>query len=94
MAPSQKQRLWQRHIRSWQASGLSQAGYCRKHDLSLASFGYWRKRVKADAPPTIVPVVRESPTVGVQLRSPGGWQVALPPSLSLDALRALLAALP
>jgi hypothetical protein len=94
MAQTQKQRFWRQHIQAWQAGRLSQAAYCRKHNLSSASFGYWRKRVKADAPPNIVPVVREAPNAGVQLRSPGGWLVVLPASLSLDALRVLMAALP
>ena len=32
-------------FRDWQASGLSQAGYCRKHGLSDKSFVYWKKRL-------------------------------------------------
>jgi hypothetical protein len=94
MATSQKQKVWQQHIQAWQSSTLSQAAYCNKHQLSLASFGYWRKRLKLEAPPQIIPVVREAPVVGVQLRSPGGWQIALPTNLSLEALRNLMAALP
>jgi len=94
MTPTQKQKFWQQHIQAQQSSALSQAAYCRKHELSLANFGYWRKRIKADAPPKIIPVVREAPIMGVQLRSPGGWQVALPPSLTVAALRELMATLP
>jgi len=93
MAISQKQKFWQQHIQAWQNSALSQAAYCNKHELSLASFGYWRKRVKTDAPPKIIPVVREAPIIGVQLRSPSGWQVALPANLTVSALHELMAAL-
>ena len=96
MASSQKQLLWQKHIRAWQGSGLSQASYCQTHKLALGTFGYWRKRVKnaADVTPRIIPVQRELPSAGVQLRSPGGWHITLPASLGIDALRVLVATLP
>jgi hypothetical protein len=94
MAISQKQTFWQQHIQAWQNSSLSQSAYCAKHELSLASFGYWRKRVKLSSPQKIIPVVRETTVVGVQLRSPGGWQVALPANVSLAMLRELMASLP
>ena len=78
MSSSAKHKHWQQHIQAWQNSQLSQAAYCHKHDLSLASFGYWRKRLKSELPAKIIPVVREPSIVGVQLRSPRGWQIALP----------------
>jgi transposase-like protein len=31
----------QRHIESWQVSGLSQAAYCREHGLNSKTFGNW-----------------------------------------------------
>ena len=94
MILSAKQKFWQQHIQSWRCGSLSQATYCSKHHLSLASFGYWRKRIKSDLPPTMIPVVREAPLAGVQLRSLGGLQIALPATISLEALRGLMASLP
>ncbi|MFB9067825.1 IS66 family insertion sequence element accessory protein TnpA [Pseudofulvimonas gallinarii] len=38
--PSKRTR-WAAHMAAWQSSGLSQSAYCRRHALSLASFGYW-----------------------------------------------------
>jgi transposase len=46
-----KQSQWSAHVQGWQASGVSQAGYCRTHGLSLASFGYWRRKLAGEAPP-------------------------------------------
>jgi len=46
MAPSPKQQakdFWSEHLEQWQSSGLSQAAYCRKHDLCQQKFSY-RKR--------------------------------------------------
>ena len=34
--------FWQQHIAQWQASGLSQAGYCRQHELPAQQFSYWK----------------------------------------------------
>ncbi|MBL0379563.1 MAG: hypothetical protein JKP90_07835 [Desulfofustis sp. PB-SRB1] len=41
-----KRSYWGDHIAGWKQSGLSQQAYCRKHQLSLSSFGYWRSRLK------------------------------------------------
>ncbi|MCP5245593.1 MAG: IS66 family insertion sequence element accessory protein TnpB [Burkholderiales bacterium] len=30
-----------RHIKAWQASGLSQVAYCRDHGLNSKTFGNW-----------------------------------------------------
>ena len=37
---------WQQHIDEWLPSGLSQQDYCSRHGISLASFGYWRRKLK------------------------------------------------
>lgn len=38
---------WKQRIQRWEASGLSQAAFCRNHGLKLATFGYWRKKFPA-----------------------------------------------
>lgn len=50
---------WQQHIDEWQRSGLSQQDYCRSHGISLASFGYWRRKLKRNDPakPRFYPLV-------------------------------------
>jgi hypothetical protein len=49
-----KQALWQAHLDAWRASGLSQSMYCKKHGLSLSSFGYWLHRPVTGKPSTAV----------------------------------------
>ena len=46
---SEKRRYWRQHLDAWQASGLTQVAYCRKHDLSRFQFHYWRKRFQQSA---------------------------------------------
>ena len=41
-----KRTLWQSHIESWQASKLTQAAYCKQSDINLATFTYWRTKLK------------------------------------------------
>jgi len=43
----QRRKFWEDHLRAWQESGMSQAGYCRRHGLSDKSFLYWKKRLAA-----------------------------------------------
>jgi hypothetical protein len=104
-----KQSFWQHHVQSWQASGLSQAAYCKHHQLKLATFGYWRSKLSREVQPaeealpalTLVPVSQSS---GRQQRlvvsdvlvmhSPGGWRLDIPATLPLPILSQLLRALP
>ena len=48
-----KRRFWQQHIQKWKRSGLKQAAYCRRHELKLHCFIYWRKRHRRPDPPPI-----------------------------------------
>ena len=38
---------WQQHMAAWQASGLSQAAYCRSHDLNPRYFSVWKSKLLA-----------------------------------------------
>jgi hypothetical protein len=43
--PKQKHNEWRARIEEWRAGGQSQARYCRENRLSLATFGYWKRRM-------------------------------------------------
>lgn len=92
--------FWRKHLDGWKQSGLTQAGYCARHGLSLKNFTRWRgKALKGampmPAPMALVPVRLERvPTGGtVQLHSPGGWRVELTGASSAQ-LAELLRSLP
>jgi hypothetical protein len=38
--------FWQEHLRAWSQSGLTQADYCRQHQLSAPAFGWWKRRLE------------------------------------------------
>ena len=43
--------FWHLHIMQWQASGLSQASYCRQQALLTHQFSYWKRQFLADREP-------------------------------------------
>ena len=45
MSTTSKTAFWQRHIDTWQSSGLTQRHYCQAHDLTPYTFGYWKKKL-------------------------------------------------
>jgi hypothetical protein len=42
------------HLERWAASGLTQAEYCRRHDLDAADFSRWKKKLNGVATPGFV----------------------------------------
>ena len=51
MSTINKAQFWQDHITAWQGSGLSQAAYCKQHEIKFHNFAYWRNRLSpAKAP--------------------------------------------
>lgn len=62
VAGEQRLRFWENHLCDWQAIGMSQAGYCRKHSLSENSFVYRKKRLVPARPAmSLVEVPRVQP---------------------------------
>lgn len=45
-----KEQHWHHHLRAWTSSGLSQAEYCRRNQLSWRCFGYWKRKAARPAP--------------------------------------------
>jgi len=44
---SRHHQIWQEHMNAWEKSGLSQKTYCNEQGIKLATFGLWRKRLRA-----------------------------------------------
>ena len=53
----QKRIYWKEHIDHWQQTGLTQAEYCRRHDLKHHQLVYWKKRfIKSESDISFVPL--------------------------------------
>jgi len=46
---------WRELLRRQATSGLSVTEFCRRQDVSEASFYQWRKRLRAESPPEAAP---------------------------------------
>jgi hypothetical protein len=41
---------WQRRVREWEDSGLTQVEYCKRNELKISAFLYWRKKFSEKNP--------------------------------------------
>ncbi len=51
---SKRSAFWREHLQAWQASGLSQADYCRQEGLCPSLFSHWKSRLAAEVYGTTV----------------------------------------
>lgn len=86
---------WLTHINAWQNSGLSQAAYCRQHQLTYSTFSARLCEFRAQAkssPPVLLPIHVQpspSPEVGMVLHHAQGHRLELPVSVSASWLAEL-----
>ncbi len=75
---------WQELIDEQAASGLSQKAFCAQRDIPLATFGYWKRKLRSVSPslpagsgadPVSLADWIELPTH--EPASGGGWQIEL-----------------
>lgn len=43
-------KAWTKRVEQWQASGLSQAEFCRQNGIKLTTFNFWKLRVLKQQP--------------------------------------------
>ena len=87
----------QKHIKTWQESGLSQVAYCRQYKLNSKTFSNWlrvyRSQQVSSSAPTLIPVEiksKVSPSGALCLRWPQGYKLELPADVSPQWLAELL----
>ena len=71
-----KEAQWQDHIKQWSTSGLSQAEYCRVHNLSSRQFRYYKikfeQRDKSDGDLVELKNVKYRQNTFIELVTPDG----------------------
>ena len=50
MSKRRNQAEWQRLIEEQKASGLTQKAFCDQADIPVATFGYWKRKLKRTDP--------------------------------------------
>jgi hypothetical protein len=85
-----------RHIKNWQASGLTQAAYCQKHDLQAKTFSRWFRIYQTSqsaGQPALIPVTlhTDSPLPEpLRLHLANGQSLEVPSTVSPHWLAELL----
>ena len=95
----QRREHWRRTVGRWQASGLSQAEFCRRQDIPVWKLAWWRKRLKGQAetsaslfvPVTIAPTAASA--VELELTLPGGRILRFGARVEPTTLAGIVAAL-
>ena len=96
-----KRDFWQKQIKSWKRSGLSQKQYCRSRSLALSTFCYWKRRLSNQQPatpkfyPLAIPVSPLEPTESSLMILVGEkqFQVQIKKDFSPATLKKLIATL-
>ena len=90
---------WQQQIDAWRESNLSQAYFCKKHDLIYHQFIYWRRKFEKtpSRPPSsyqnggfAVALYAQEQDAGLSLTLPGGLVVQGLSESNLPLVRQLL----
>ena len=91
---------WRQSIEDWCSSGLSQVEFCKRHNLALSTFRWWRRRLSEEAHDETCGFVElhvapepESPGDRAELMFPSGVRLCVPPGWNRRALVEVLRAL-
>lgn len=100
VAAEQRRDRWRRTIGQWQASGLSQAEFCRRQGIAYSQFAWWRRRASAEQPATVEQPAEFLPLGTLRLPRPrlevvltNGRRLRFGPELAPEQLAGLVAVL-
>jgi hypothetical protein len=86
---------WQRHLKTWRASGDTQVSYCQKHGLSRHAFQYWKHVIEKSQTSGFVELSRTTSAVSggmVEIIINNPVQIRVPQGVGLEQLRTVLQA--
>ncbi len=93
---------WKDLITEWQESGKTRKAFCREHDLTVATFSYWRTKLnKLEGTEAGAPVrdtfirynLPSSVSSGITIEWPDGMKLRFPLGINLQEIAELLRAL-
>jgi hypothetical protein len=88
-------------VRRWEQSTETREAFARRHGLTLASFEYWKRRVRQEtaasevtfAPVQVMSSRGESGSSSIDVVLASGERLTIHEGVSMDLLRAVLATL-
>lgn len=99
ISPQSKKEFWTEQIENWKNSNLSQVDYCKRNNLKIATFQYWRSKFnQSDHSQSLLPVtitssappISQENSSGVSLQIGEKIKVELETQFDSDTLSALL----
>jgi hypothetical protein len=91
MDRSERRHAWQQRLARQAGGQFSVAAFCKRERVSIASFYYWRRRLRPDDAPRFVPV-HLAATTSVEVVLGNGRIVRVPTGADAGWLRELFAA--
>lgn len=80
MTNSDKKQRWQARLQQQKESGLTIAAWCENHQVSIAQFYYWQKKlnstIEASAGNVIVPIAMSS-SPALVVETPNGYRLLI-----------------
>ena len=84
MSTRRSKNEWQRLIEEQAVSGLSQKAFCERLEIPLATFGYWKRKLRAESLSTPTGSGTDTVSLADWIELPiqgsttdGGWQIEL-----------------
>lgn len=88
--------FWKGHIQAQAKSGLTIKEYCKRHDLSRHTFGYWRKRIESAREGadqiSAIPIARVQcvDSYGLRIRTRDGHSIEVKGEFSVSDVAGLI----
>ena len=99
MSREQNRVAWERRLRRFDPSQMTVADFCRREEVSVASYYYWKRQIRPTSieattgEPMFVPVnVKPASVAEVRIELPGGATIHIPSDASPDIFHACIVA--
>lgn len=96
MVPTQKKDKMFDLIHQWEESGLNRKTFCRKHNLNLSQFSYWRTKYlkeqsgkEKESDEVFIPVKPATDST-LEIKYPNGVVIRVPENTSTGQLQTLI----
>ena len=93
-----KEQFWKAHVSAWEQSGIGQSEYCRRQELNIRVFGYWKRKLcRKVSELTFVPVAikgtyppNNKPEISLKLIIGNDYGIEVGDGFNPDTLRRVL----
>jgi transposase-like protein len=90
--------VWIKRFQDWENSGSTRTDYCRKHQIPVSTFDYWRQRIRKESNDKgrdsglvkLPPLIPQSKPIHFTFEYPSGHKLHVPSDYSPDELKQLV----